>query len=543
MTWIAQAMHVFRKDVRRLWPGLVGVAAVLVLGVLNLLPDRLGPPLRVDVVPLVLALAAVFLIRQDTPASDRDLWPTLPLHAGAVLTAKLAFISLLLVLVPVTVETVWLSVLHPALPVLPVAGASIIHLFAVLIVAALGASVTRSLRGLVLLFVATWVGMRALDVSLGIAGVPMGYALVPRQPESQAVLALACSLVLGYQFRTRRTARSLVLGLSVLLLLPWLPMKGRSSDQPRTRAVETSSTREIDRPVDVRIRLDDLTRNGPWLSGPQRPETHVSAQASVEGEPGTSVRVTRVETRLTGPGIDDSFTFSSIRAFGSSPLGVRPVIPGLQPAGRLPDFFGPTHFLPLAQGTTEDIDGLAAARRLELTATLEVHDWVEMGRFAAAPGAVLELDEGTSIRVRSVRFSGDELSLQVAFRWQVSSPFRLQEWRLTPDEDLSFVLHSKPNREYLIDTGSQLMPVTRSLLGSTRLREARTLLTFDARVAGYGRSGRPPLPEDWFDDVEIVVLERQVRGHVTKGFAWELDGWPGELSPVRIAREGTPLER
>lgn len=543
MSWTAQAIHVFRKDVRRLWPGLVGVAVVLGLGVLNLLPDRLGPPLRVDVIPLVLALAAVFLVRQDTPATDRDLWPTLPLHAGAVFTAKLAFMSLLLVLVPVTVEALWLRVLHPRLPLAPVAGGSIVHLFAVLSLAALGASVTRSLRELVLLVVATWVGMRVLEVLLRAADVAVGYALVPRQAESQAVLAVTCSLVLGYQFRTRRTSRSLVLGLSMLLLLPWLPLEGRSSDQPRIPPTESTSTRQIDQPVDARIHLDELTRNGPWLLGPPRPEAHVSARAGIEAEPGTSVQVTRVATRLVGPEIDDSFTFSSIPPFGPSSEGLRPVIADLKPAGRLPGLLRSTHFLPLAEGTKEDIDGLAGARRLELTATLEVHDWVEVGRVATAPGAVLELGEGASIHVRSVRLSGEELNVRVGIRWRVSSPFYSQERRVQPDRDLSFVLHSEAYREFLIDMGGQLRPETRSLIGSTRLEELQALLTFDARMAGSGVAGRPSLPEDWFDDVEIIVLERQVRGHVTKGFAWELDAWPGELSPARIGREGAPLER
>lgn len=331
----------------------------------------------------------------------------------------------------------------------------------------------------------------------------------------------------------------------MLLLLAWLPTQQRTRDRdPSALSAGEETTEIVDRPIDIRIRLDDLTRNG--LMPARRPaaEANVAARGRVEVEPGISVQPTRVGTRVTGPDLDESFSFPPDPSYRVSASGLEPVIPGLEPAGgadRRP-FFLPSVFLPVADGTEEEIERLSAARRLEIQTTLDVYDWEVAGRFPAEPGAQLELDDGTFIRVESVRRSPGELGVQVGHRWLVAGPFL--PWDASPDlrEDLTFVVHSKPHAEFMIDTGNDLMPELRSLIGSTRLEERRGLLTFDARMAGYGRSGRPPLPEDWFDDIEIIVLERRLLGHVTRGFAWELDAWPG-IAPVRIDREGTPLQR
>lgn len=545
MSWAAQTVHVLRKDLRRLWPWLAGLVAVLALGVLNLLPHRLDAPFRLEVVPLVLALLAVLVIRQDNPAGDRSLWPTLPLRPSATLLAKVAFITLLLGLVPVTVEALWFRKLQPDLPLLPVAGASLLQLLAVLSLAALGASVTRSLRALVVLTFAVWMGMTALELLLRAGDVSVDLTLLPRRPATQAVLIGASLLLLAHQYVTRRTIRSALLGLSVLLLLPWLPTRERPRDRaPAAPSAGEETTEIVDRPIDIRIRLDELTRNGFMPPYRPRPEAHVVAHVRAEVEPGISVLPTDVHTRLTGPGIDASFSFPSSPSFDLQMSGHQPVIPGLEPAGgayRGPIFLSPV-FLPVADGTEEEIERLSAARRLEITAKLEVYEWVEMGRFPAEPDAALELDDGTSFRVHSLTRSEGEVGMLVGHRWRVASPFLPRDASPGLHEDVTFVVHSKVHGEFMIDTGNELMPELRSLIGAARLEERRAMLAFDPRMAGYGRSGRPPLPEDWFDDIEIIVLERRLLGHVTRGFAWELDAWPG-IVPVRIDREGTPLQR
>lgn len=93
-----QALHIFRKDVRGLWPQIVGVAGLLALyGVFP--PASPGITTLAEWGNLLPALTLIacwvlggFVVHQDTPADDAQFWLTRPYDRSSLLLAKVFFL-------------------------------------------------------------------------------------------------------------------------------------------------------------------------------------------------------------------------------------------------------------------------------------------------------------------------------------------------------------------------------------------------------------------------------------------------------------------
>jgi hypothetical protein len=114
------ALHIFKKDLRRLWPLLgimfvyVGVrVAVLMHDLLSgnpphiepaylQSPEVLGPPgIEILVLLILVPLILVQLIHQEPLVGTSAFWLTRPIPRGSLIAAKASFILLFLIAVPV----------------------------------------------------------------------------------------------------------------------------------------------------------------------------------------------------------------------------------------------------------------------------------------------------------------------------------------------------------------------------------------------------------------------------------------------------------
>ena len=54
------------------------------------------------------------------------------------------------------------------------------------------------------------------------------------------------------------------------------------------------------------------------------------------------------------------------------------------------------------------------------------------------------------------------------------------------------------------------------------------------------RREAPPLPDDWFDDVEILILKHVYVGSFTSHSSWSVERWPELGNPVAIEAQPHP---
>jgi hypothetical protein len=140
-----------------------------------------------------------------------------------------------------------------------------------------------------------------------------------------------------------------------------------------------------------------------------------------------------------------------------------------------------------------------------------------------------ELPGGNAFLIDGVTRMPGRLIVQTRFRWSPPSV----------TEEFVFALHSPRYRELLPSEGiSHQGAQAYGFLRGGMLLEPRQPIPFSASFA-EGRDG-PPLPEDWFDDVELIVFRREPRGTFTREVSWDIEEWPMPGRPVRLVREGTP---
>lgn len=231
-----QALHIFRKDTRHLWPEIA--VALLVTALFTVYEIRYATELvvmQLDLARLLLPLAwwtlIARVIHSEPLAGDRQFWLTRPYARRSLLAAKALFI-LAWVNVPTLVAhavivgaagfsirgeipgLLWSQVLLTAVFMLPMAALAAITtgfvqlLFTVLVFSA-------ACLGLYMVY-----PMLMLGAGWALAWIPSYYAGV--------VIAVAALAILAWQYARRRTlaarslaAAALVLALLGATLLPW----------------------------------------------------------------------------------------------------------------------------------------------------------------------------------------------------------------------------------------------------------------------------------------------------------------------------------
>ena len=88
MSFIGQAIHIFKNDLRRFWPALLGLGTLMVVHVSVGIPasgsfSGFRLPIQAGAFQVILAAFAVAVIQQDGVANDKAFWATRPLSSGA----------------------------------------------------------------------------------------------------------------------------------------------------------------------------------------------------------------------------------------------------------------------------------------------------------------------------------------------------------------------------------------------------------------------------------------------------------------------------
>lgn len=234
---MTQALHIFQKDARRLWPMILAVLALFALLASSGVPVASGSSATSlaqpdNLLPFLTYIACWLLgaivVQQDAPAQDSPFWLTRPYRRASLLLSKLIFLSAFVVL-PLFVTGIVLefragvSLSSNLLPFLEIeSGYALWLIFPALAIA----TVTRSLFTFEAAFVALvflrsaparWLTQPSLDIH-----VPLIFPALPVLPMFLGALA-----VIALQYAFRRTLWNRVaLVLSVLLSGILAPLNG-----------------------------------------------------------------------------------------------------------------------------------------------------------------------------------------------------------------------------------------------------------------------------------------------------------------------------
>ena len=210
MTWFAQVRHIAWKDARQArWILAVYVTMVIVGTVRSIaLPFAVNGfvmPVMFLVVMTGIATAAT-LVQSDSPIRSDALWASRPFYPSAVLAAKVVFVFIVIVLLPVAGEIAALGTFQvPGGDLVYLARQSALTYTLWLLAAVLIAALTPDLRSFVVTFLGLIVALFLL------AGVPFGlrspFALrlsLFRTLIALLVIALGVALLVGV-YRTHRS--------------------------------------------------------------------------------------------------------------------------------------------------------------------------------------------------------------------------------------------------------------------------------------------------------------------------------------------------
>lgn len=544
MTFLNQAIHLLKNDLLRFRLPLLAIGVIIGAHVSGFWPDSgmggLGSRIPIGLLPLVLGALAVVAVQRDSPFDDRAFWTTRPVDPSAMLAAKLAFVSLL-VAVPVAVEAIWFASLGAGSDVAPMMLDSAVLLAVVVFGAAACGAMTRSLRGglasaVGLFVVASFVRRGiAMDLNSLETGVRVSQMFLERS--AWVVIGLG---VVTHQYLTRDTKRSL--GLALLAITIALPLARKSSINLTTPLLAEHAperTARWEHADDLELHLVNLRVdqhrgfNGPAL------RDGLAATIAFEGGSGALLSVTSSQSRIETAGADDVVPPPVPgRRAEAERLGwrfVRPSIEGMTlAAGRAPVSTQVRSWIAVndhPRNPERVVDRVREGDHLILEIEFDAFEPRVVTTLEAATGATAALPDGEELIVQTVEASPRTIRVEVGHRWQarhllaarVPAPLR---------EELSFALRSRKYNEFIMDTGGSGRGRSYSVTGGATLFEPSRWLEFEAKFA-EGRSGTR-LPADWFEDVELVVLEAEYAGSFTKTITREIAEWPRGQVPVTV---------
>lgn len=534
MSFAAQVLHVFRKDVRRFWPALVGVGALLVVHrTVGLpVPGRYvapfnGPP---PIFPIAFSLLTVVVVQAHRVAGDRDFWVTRPLSPLAILAAKAGFVGLFFCAIPVAVHVQWLVALSDGGPVWEMAASSLLYQGGLLAIVAAGAAVTPSLSAFLALALSVWVGTELLQSVAG--GDPFrpfdrrGIEVTTEYLRRWGWLLTGAG-VLAHQYVARHTWRSAVIGLVGLgLLVSALRWSTINLAPPLIERSERFSYPHAD---SISFRVSSISHGTSGrLDGSV--EAQVQAFLSAEG-PGVVLVPQSARSRLTGRDVEHVHVVDGQeRVFPVSFINPRMEIEGIRPAGRYGA--GPLQPNPfsvvLARGTPQEIEALRPAKRLETTVHLDVFSRSVIARLPLERGASASIDGRTVTLWRVTRSTGG-ITVEVAVReaaGALTDEMSAQRWSAE-----GMYLHNPAREEYILfnggggGSGSRLESIApvHYVVGGSRLLEVRSSRSANLRSAAGSVA---ELPDDWLDDASLLVTELTYEGSFERTLSRDIDAMP-----------------
>lgn len=542
MSFMGQVLHVFRKDVRRFWPALLGVGALMAVHRVVGLPlpaDHVRAlPGPIPVFPLIFTIFTAILVQDHR--MDGSFWTTRPLSGLAILAGKAAFVGLFLCLVPVLVQVQWLVEMAGGGDVPTLVASSMLHQAAVLALVAAGAATTPSLGSFVALAVPVWLGSEAL---VGLLTPGFGFG-----PESEVVAARAAILLLwgwlilglvllAHQFTTRRSLRTILAGSVGLALLVLGAFRIPLDVLPDP--LEPDRRYAYPHGDSIELRLASIS-SGIQLQPDGGSTAHLHAQIVPEGGPGVMLRVSRarsvlhVDGRTFGSTSDGDIDFPR-----GAVLNARMAIDGIPPAGRLGDEpLRPNSTpVPLLHGPLDELEKLRPASRLDLQTSFDVHSMSIAAELPLKVGAVARIDEGT-VEIQEIRREGQAIQVSLAYRLAVSYPTHpLRHLR----DPTSAALLNPSHHAYVPFYGGGGGPrppdgvPTQNFVGGSYLGEsvAQRMVSLED-VAGEG----PPLPPGWLEDAVLLLTEPVYEGSFSRAFTVPLDSLPAPDRTLELPPSG-----
>jgi hypothetical protein len=310
-----EALVIFRKDVKHLWPLGVAVSALVILhGWFDLRMEHSFLPtinMRVhEYEPWLLFLGwwclVAILVQQERTVGDRQYWLTRPISRAALFGAKGLFLVVFICVPSFLAQTA----------VLAATGFSVaehftalawnqVLIFCYFVMAGAFAAVTRSFRLFAVTSLAVIAAFMFVDVwRVNTDGGQWEGVEWAREAGSQVVILAAAAMVLGLQYTARRTALSrsiLGAGIVVMSLLLW-------TDWWHAAFALTSAVkgRPDEASQEVRVAFDETASPPP---APNRPLYHlpgpvrIAVPVRVTGVPrGRELSSERVSVILQGLG-------------------------------------------------------------------------------------------------------------------------------------------------------------------------------------------------------------------------------------------------
>lgn len=527
MRFLKQVRHVFQKDLLRFWPGLLGVAALGGFHRLVGLPPTysLGIPFAGDL-PLfslaVVALAA--MVVQDDPAGSQDAhWRTTPLSPSAVFTAKSVFLGLFLCLIPALLQAQWVASLGPAADLTGMILDALLFQGGLLAAVALGASITPNLGAFLSLAVATWFGIQFFESSMMVRGGERwpgaGEMLTRAWVMHLSGLVIGGSLFL-HQYLTRhvvRTAAFSVAAFGGVAAGLWTLQPDWASGplQPEDR-VAYEGVEAID------LHLTQLTRSTPATSGAR--QDWVVGTFAASG-PGLYLRPTRSRTLFAGPSIDLTTEIEDDARWSSPAYDPGWSYPGMEPAGvgsryeRRPN----SVFVPFVHAAPAAVNELHAATGLTTSVDFDAFRFTTESRLRLVKGET-RLTSAGRLRVQEVARGDRTMNVEVLFD---AAPRALSiRGGYTAGTPGGLVLHNTKYNQYLVSTGSgggRSFQRPRALTGGARY--VSHLFTFAFNAHAF-EALDVQLQDDWFEDVELLVIGFEYAGSLARTVEIELNRWP-----------------
>lgn len=548
---MSQMLHIMRKDARRLrwvlvlWVALLAARTLLILNGTAAADSSVATGLLIQqvwvtmaAVELLLAAAIVAQLVLDEPLVGlTPFWLTRPYDARSLLREKLLVAAVVLIAAPMIADLALLSLFDADVSALIRAGAEsvlvyaswalLLMVFAVLApspgafaVIALGAATAGVLLS------ATWLGFREFRI----ADVP-GYA-PPEPPDATPEVVMmvtylsAALMVVIYQYRRRRRHVAVwlaVAGLVGTAVVPRIwPFSFPFAQAAPVRAGAWASDAVVVHDPSWGTKVTEVTNVSRQLRNAWR---RLNAHLTVSGvPPRIAVESLGIRSRLQ---FSDGVVVESSQVgwLGDPFTGYRAAAETL--GARILTTYDLTdraeRWTPMVTLTEREFLPLRGRTgRLEATIDVIPTQTRELGRLPLTPGA--SLDAGTSrIELAAVQQGTDGRTVIVR-RVTADSLFSTTS---TPTWGQSFALHRRSTGEALMGGGGNSWRVTsRPNAADVGWAGALSMLlgvgggfsieTLYLRFLG-GELGKAPLLEpSWFDDADLVVLQTESAGVVTK---------------------------
>ncbi len=547
---MSQMLHIMRKDLRRLrwllalWVAFLAARTLLVVNGAIAADNAVGTGLLIQqvwitmaAVELLVAAAIVAQLVLDEPlVGFTPFWLTRPYDVGSLLSEKLMVVAAVLIVLPTIADLATLSLFHADASSLVRAGAEsvlvyaswalLLMVFAVLAPSASGfAVIVLGVAAVVVLSLAIWLGfweVRATDVP--------GYT-PPERPDATPEMVMmvtylsAALLVVIYQYRKRR--RQIAIGLAIVGLVAaavvprFWPLSFPFAQAEPVRAGTWASDAVLMNDVSWGTKVIEVQNVSRQLRNAWR---RLYAHLTVSGvPPSITVEGLGIRSRLQFP---DGVTIESSQTgrWGDPFTGYRAAAAAL--GARIVTTYDLSkeqeRWTPMVTLTARELLPLRGRTgRLDATIDLMTYRTRELGRLPLTPGA--SIDAGTSrLEVTAVEQRTDGRTVVIR-RVTTDAPFTVTS---APTWGQSFALHRRSSAEALMGGSENRWQVTsRPNAADVVWAGATSMLlggngfsveTLYLRFLGQ-EIGKAPLVEpSWFNDAELVVLQRESAGVVSK---------------------------